>query len=66
MEFTVKANLIDIISRETYPAEVSIVNNKIHSINRIEETPNTLILPGFIDAHVHIESSSSFLQSLPV
>ncbi|MEG0761349.1 adenine deaminase [Chryseobacterium sp.] len=57
MEFTVKANLIDIISRETYPAEVSIVNNKIHSINRIEETPNTFILPGFIDAHVHIESS---------
>ena len=57
MEFTVKANLIDIISRETYPAEVSIVNNKIHSINRIEETPKTFILPGFIDAHVHIESS---------
>lgn len=57
MEFTVKANLIDIISRETYPAEVSIVNNKIHSVNRIEETPNTFILPGFIDAHVHIESS---------
>lgn len=57
MEFTIKANLIDIISRETYPAEVSILNKKIVSINRIEETLDTYILPGFIDAHVHIESS---------
>lgn len=57
MEFTVKANLIDIISRETYPAEVFILNNKIAAIKRIEEKLDTYILPGFVDAHVHIESS---------
>lgn len=57
MTFTVKANLIDIISKETYPAEVVISNKKITSIKRIEETLDTYILPGFIDAHVHIESS---------
>ncbi|CAD7797524.1 Adenine deaminase [Chryseobacterium aquaeductus] len=57
MTFTVKANLIDIISRETYPAEVVISDQKIASIKRIEENLNTHILPGFIDAHVHIESS---------
>jgi len=57
MTFTVKANLIDIISKETYPAEVVISNKKITSIKRIEETLETYILPGFIDAHVHIESS---------
>lgn len=57
MTFTVKANLIDIISKETYPAEVLISNKKITSIKRIEETLETYILPGFIDAHVHIESS---------
>jgi len=57
MTFTVKANLIDIISRETYPAEVIISDKKIDSIKRIEETLDTYILPGFIDAHVHIESS---------
>lgn len=57
MTFTVKANLIDIISRENYPAEVIVSNKKIVSIKRIEESLNTYILPGFIDAHVHIESS---------
>ncbi len=57
MEFTVKANLIDIISKETYPAEVVISNKKITSVKKIEENLDTYILPGFIDAHVHIESS---------
>lgn len=57
MEFTVKANLVDIVARETYPAEISVINKKVASIKRIEEKVETYILPGFIDAHVHIESS---------
>lgn len=57
MEFTVKANLIDIVAKDIYPAEVIISNKKIASIKRIKETLDTYILPGFIDAHVHIESS---------
>lgn len=57
MEFTVKANLIDIVAKDIYSAEVIISHNKIASIKRIEETLDTYILPGFIDAHVHIESS---------
>jgi adenine deaminase len=57
MTFTVKANLIDIISKETYPAEVIVSNQKIASVKRIEENLDTYILPGFIDAHVHVESS---------
>ncbi|MBD8082756.1 adenine deaminase [Chryseobacterium caseinilyticum] len=57
MEFTVKANLIDIVAKEIFPAEVSIINQKIASVKRIDEKLHTYILPGFIDAHVHIESS---------
>lgn len=57
MEFTVKANLIDVTAKETYPAEISVIDKKIASINRIDEELQTYILPGFIDAHVHIESS---------
>jgi adenine deaminase len=53
----VKSNLIDIIAKEIYAAEVVIENSKIISITRIAETLNTFILPGFIDAHVHVESS---------
>lgn len=57
MDFTIKSNLIDIVSKETYPAEIIIKDNKISSIQRISEKLNTYVLPGFIDAHVHIESS---------
>ena len=57
MNFTIKSNLIDLVSNDIYAAEVVIENNIIASIRRIDETLNTFILPGFIDAHVHIESS---------
>jgi len=51
-------NVIDIHNREIYPAEVMIQNHKILSINRLAETKNnTFLLPGFIDSHIHIESS---------
>lgn len=53
----VKANLIDVVAKETYAAEITIENSKIVSIKRITENLKTYILPGFIDAHVHVESS---------
>ena len=57
MNLIIKANLIDIVAKEIFAAEVTILNKKIISITRISEVLNTYILPGFIDAHVHIESS---------
>lgn len=55
--FTIKANLIDIPNRTIYGAEISVVNGIIEHITRTGETYAQYILPGFIDAHVHIESS---------
>lgn len=57
MNFTIKSNLINIVAKDIYAAEVIIVNNRITSITKISETLSTYILPGFIDAHVHVESS---------
>lgn len=57
MKFTIKSNLIDLVAKEMYAAEVVIENNRIASITKISETLSTYILPGFIDAHVHVESS---------
>ena len=58
MDFTIEGNLIDILQREIYPATIHI-NKGI--IKRISRTTNArdlpYILPGFIDSHVHIESS---------
>jgi adenine deaminase len=52
-----KANLVDIERREIYPVEVGVNNRRITSVTRIDENCSTYILPGFIDAHIHIESS---------
>ena len=57
MDFVVKSNLIDVVAKEIYAAEVTVQNNKITDIKRISEELATYILPGFIDAHVHVESS---------
>ena len=53
----IKANYIDLRNRDIYPAVVEIKDQKIYSITRIDEVLSTYILPGFIDAHIHIESS---------
>jgi adenine deaminase len=53
----IKANLIDIRAKEIYAVEICIKDTKITSIQKIEEVCDTYILPGFIDAHVHVESS---------
>jgi adenine deaminase len=53
--------LVDIWTKEIYPAEIFLDdNNKIAAINRISPPDaHTLpyLLPGFVDSHVHIESS---------
>ncbi|MDF3076461.1 MAG: ade [Sphingobacteriaceae bacterium] len=60
MNFTVKGNLVDIANKVMYAAEIEVVNSRI---SKIEQQADSLspdlpfILPGFTDAHVHIESS---------
>lgn len=56
---TIKANLLDIHSRSMYLAEV-IYDDNIIAINKLsDECDSSLnwIVPGFVDSHVHIESS---------
>jgi adenine deaminase len=71
-EFSVAANVVDIAGRKFYPAEVVVAAGRIAAIKPAEgnsaapasatptpaaSKPSTYLLPGFIDAHVHIESS---------
>jgi adenine deaminase len=55
--FKVTANVVDILGRRSYPADVIVENGRIAAINETAGSPSTYLLPGFIDAHVHIESS---------
>ncbi len=53
----IKANYIDIENRKTYAAAITVDGRKIASVQAIDEIVEDYILPGFIDAHIHIESS---------
>lgn len=56
----IKGRLVDTWSREIYPAIIAVDAGKIIRIERTnpgEDTTLPFILPGFVDAHVHIESS---------
>ena len=53
----VAGNVVDIAGRLTYAAEVVVENGHIAAITESGARPTTYLLPGFIDAHVHVESS---------
>ncbi|HEU5164094.1 MAG TPA: amidohydrolase family protein, partial [Chitinophagaceae bacterium] len=59
--FSISGNLVDVHQKKIYPAEIKVENRKIVSIisnpNSYRDQTSNYILPGFIDAHVHIESS---------
>ncbi|MEL6191364.1 MAG: adenine deaminase [Bacteroidota bacterium] len=54
---TIAGQIIDIVSQRIFPGEITIEEGTISSIKEVEEAPAHFILPGFIDAHVHVESS---------
>ncbi len=54
---SVSGNVVDILGRRTYPANVVVENGRIAAITESDSRPTTYLLPGFIDAHVHVESS---------
>lgn len=52
------ANLVDIPNRKIFPVKVSIEGGKITQIQEIQaDKVLPFLMPGFIDAHVHVESS---------
>lgn len=55
--FQISGNVIDLISEKIFPATVYIENGKISKIEKNRKTYKNYILPGFVDSHVHIESS---------
>src|SRR5436853_354442 len=55
--FAVTGNLIDLHHRRIYGARIEVRNAHIASITDTGQLHDTHLLPGFIDAHIHIESS---------
>jgi len=53
----IQGQIVDIPNRRIYPGEVTVEHGKIISVTEKEHTVKNYILPGFIDSHIHIESS---------
>jgi len=56
-----QGHIVDAVNREIFDGILSVENGRIVEVKRCElprrETPWPYYLPGFIDSHVHIESS---------
>ena len=54
---TLQGHYVDILNKRIYPATLKVEQGVIVSITETNEAPDQYIMPGFIDSHVHIESS---------
>lgn len=53
----IQGQIIDIHLRRIFPGEVQVSQGRIKGIRPLASAPQRYILPGLVDAHVHIESS---------
>lgn len=55
--FTIQGQYVDIVGKRIFPAAIQIEHGIITAIEPLEEAPFQFLIPGFIDSHVHVESS---------
>jgi adenine deaminase len=54
---TYSGNIVDVVSRRIFRGTVELREGTIHKITEEEVQGSDYIMPGFVDAHIHIESS---------
>ncbi|CAI8283905.1 MAG: Adenine deaminase [Polaribacter sp. SA4-10] len=52
-----QGNIVDIVGKRIYKGEICVNKGIITEIRAVNHTVENYILPGFVDAHIHIESS---------
>lgn len=60
MNFSITGNIVDILNRKIFKGNVVVKNGIIEEIEEEKNLPDNnlpYLLPGFIDAHIHVESS---------
>lgn len=53
----IKGQIVDVVNHRIFPGTIEIRDGKISEITEKEVNESIFILPGFVDAHIHIESS---------
>ena len=57
MYFKLEGNIVDVLNKCIFKGIITVENGIITSIEKKEVDSDVFILPGFIDSHVHVESS---------
>jgi adenine deaminase len=55
--FTISGTIADVVNNRLFKGAITISGGKIIAIAETESADDQFIIPGFIDSHVHIESS---------
>lgn len=55
--FTVAGNIVDVVAKRMFQGQIDVENGRIKKITEGPCDETQYILPGLIDAHIHIESS---------
>src|SRR5574344_615875 len=53
----IAGNIIDVVNKRVFSGEIEVKDGRIFKITENDNIYHTYILPGFIDSHIHIESS---------
>ncbi len=53
----IRTNYVDLFNRRYFPAEIHIDDGVIQKVEPLDAVVQGFMMPGFIDAHIHIESS---------
>ena len=54
---TIAGHIVDVVARQIKKGILYIDGGKIVNFEASEAVPDQYIIPGFVDAHIHIESS---------
>ena len=55
--FTLSGQVIDLVNSLIFPGKITVTDGKITDIEELPSAEKRYIMPGFVDGHIHIESS---------
>ena len=55
--FSISGQIVDLVQSRIFPGEITVTDQKITEIRELPQAAQRYVMPGFIDAHIHIESS---------
>ena len=56
--FELAANVVDVVAGRVFPGTVAVADGRVVAVRELPgQSFDRYVLPGFVDAHVHVESS---------